>query len=585
MVSKLLKSLREYKKPSLLSILFVVLEVACDIMLPFVIQYLIDNLTSGDYGKLYMYGGILVGISLLSLLFGFYAAKFASKASTGFAKNLRKDLFYKVQDFSFSNIDKFSSSSLVTRMTTDIQWVQMAYGMIIRGAFRAPLIFIFSIVAAFFINVQLAWIFVIMTPLIGGILVLLAKLAHPIFDKVFTKYDALNASVEENVRGIRTVKTYVREDYEKKKFGNASNEITKNFIKANRILAWENPTMNAAMHISITLISVLGAWIITSTYKSYNPATGEIIYGALTTGQISSLITYGVQSFVSLMFLTMIGVMVVISITSMRRIVEVLDEVPDIKDKENALKNIKDGSVEFKNVNFKYKKDAEKYALKNINLSIKSGQFIGILGSTGSSKTTLISLISRLYDTTTGEVKVGGTNVVDYDIKTLRDNVAVVLQKNILFSGTIKENLLWGNSNATDDEIIHACKLAQADEFIRSFPEGYDTHIEQNGNNVSGGQKQRLCIARALLKNPKILILDDSTSAVDTKTDALIRKAFKEEIPHCTRIVIAQRVASLQDADQIFVMDNGTIVAHGKHDELLKKSDIYRETYEMQNRN
>jgi ABC-type multidrug transport system, ATPase and permease components len=584
MIKKLLKSLREYKTPSLLSILFIVLEVACDIALPFVIQYLIDNLTTGDYVKLYLYGGLLVGISLISLLFGFYAAKFASKASTGFAKNLRKDLFYKVQDFSFSNIDKFSSSSLVTRMTTDVQWVQMAYGMIIRGAFRAPLMFVFSIVAAFFINAQLAWIFVIMTPIIGGVLVLLARFAHPIFDKVFTRYDALNASVEENVRGIRTVKTYVREDYEKKKFGNASDDITKNFIKANKILAWQNPTMNVAMHVSITLISILGAYIVTSTYKSYNPQTGVIIYGALSTGQISSLITYGVQSFVSLMFLTMIGVMVVISITSMRRIVEVLDEVPDIKDKEKALTTIKDGSVEFKDVNFKYKKDAEKYALKGINLNINSGEFIGILGATGSSKTTLISLISRLYDTTTGEVKVGGVNVKDYNLKTLRDNVSVVLQKNVLFSGTIKENLRWGNPNATDDEIVHACKLAQADEFIRSFPEGYDTHIEQNGNNVSGGQKQRLCIARALLKNPKILILDDSTSAVDTKTDALIRKAFKEEIPHCTRIVIAQRVASLQEADQIFIMDNGTIVAHGKHDELLKTSDIYRETYEMQNR-
>jgi ATP-binding cassette subfamily B multidrug efflux pump len=402
--------------------------------------------------------------------------------------------------------------------------------------------------------------------------------------RYFTRYDALNASVEENVRGIRTVKTYVREDYEKKKFGNASDDITKNFIKANKILAWQNPTMNVAMHVSITLISILGAYIVTSTYKSYNPQTGVIIYGALSTGQISSLITYGVQSFVSLMFLTMIGVMVVISITSMRRIVEVLDEVPDIKDKEKALTTIKDGSVEFKDVNFKYKKDAEKYALKGINLNINSGEFIGILGATGSSKTTLISLISRLYDTTTGEVKVGGVNVKDYNLKTLRDNVSVVLQKNVLFSGTIKENLRWGNPNATDDEIVHACKLAQADEFIRSFPDGYDTHIEQNGNNVSGGQKQRLCIARALLKNPKILILDDSTSAVDTKTDALIRKAFKEEIPHCTRIVIAQRVASLQEADQIFIMDNGTIVAHGKHDELLKTSDIYRETYEMQNR-
>ncbi len=583
MIWKLLKSLREYKVPSLLSILFIVLEVACDIALPFIIQFLIDNLTTGDYGKLYLFGGLLVAISLISLLFGFFAAKFASKASTGFAKNLRKDLFYKVQDFSFSNIDKFSSSSLVTRMTTDIQWVQMAYGMIIRGAFRAPLMFVFSIVAAFFINAQLAWIFVIMTPIIGGILVLLAKLAHPIFDKVFTKYDALNASVEENIRGIRTVKTYVREDYEKKKFGNASDEITKNFIKANKILAWQNPTMNVAMHVSITLISVLGAYLVTSTYKSYDPQNG-IVYGALSTGQISSLITYGVQSFVSLMFLTMIGVMVVISITSMRRIVEVLDEVPDIKDKENALTTIKDGSISFNDVNFKYKQDAEKYALKNINLSIKSGDFIGILGATGSSKTTLVSLISRLYDTTTGEVKVGGINVKDYNLKTLRDNVSVVLQKNLLFSGTIKENLRWGNPSATDEEIIHACKLAQADEFIRSFPDGYDTHIEQNGNNVSGGQKQRLCIARALLKNPKILILDDSTSAVDTKTDALIRKSFKEEIPHCTRIVIAQRVASLQDADQIFIMDNGTIVARGTHDELLKTSDIYRETYEMQNR-
>lgn len=582
MFLKLLKSLREYKIPSLLSILFIVLEVGCDIALPFVIQYLIDNLTVGNYQKLYFYGGLLVIISVVSLLFGYFAARFASKAATGFAKNLRKDLFYKVQSFSFSNIDKFSSSSLVTRMTTDVQWVQMAYGMIIRGAFRAPLMFIFSIVAAFFINAELAWIFVIMTPIIGGVLVLLARLAHPIFDRVFTRYDKLNESVEENIRGIRTVKTYVREDYEKKKFGAASDDITTNFVKANRILAWQNPTMNVAMHVSITLISVLGAYLVTTTYSL--GANGEIIYGALSTGQISSLITYGVQSFVSLMFLTMIGVMIVISITSMRRIVEVLDETPDISNKEEALTNITDGSIVFNNVNFKYKKDAEKYALKNINLEINSGDFIGILGSTGSSKTTLVSLISRLYDTTTGEVLVGGNNVKDYDLKALRDSVSVVLQKNVLFSGTIKENLRWGKQDATDEEIIQACKLAQADEFIRQFPDGYDTHIEQNGNNVSGGQKQRLCIARALLKNPKILILDDSTSAVDTKTDALIRKAFQEEIPDCTRIVIAQRVASLQEADQIFVMDNGTIVAHGKHDELLKTSDIYRETFEMQNR-
>ena len=582
MFLKLLKSLREYKIPSLLSILFIVLEVACDIALPFVIQYLIDNLTVGNYQKLYFFGGLLVVISVVSLLFGYFAARFASKAATGFAKNLRKDLFYKVQSFSFSNIDKFSSSSLVTRMTTDIQWVQMAYGMIIRGAFRAPLMFVFSIVAAFFINAELAWIFVIMTPIIGGVLVLLARLAHPIFDRVFTRYDKLNESVEENIRGIRTVKTYVREDYEKKKFGAASDDITTNFVKANRILAWQNPTMNVAMHVSITLISVLGAYLVTTTYSL--GANGEIIYGALSTGQISSLITYGVQSFVSLMFLTMIGVMIVISITSMRRIVEVLDETPDISNKEEALTNITDGSIVFNNVNFKYKKDAEKYALKNINLQINSGEFIGILGSTGSSKTTLVSLISRLYDTTTGEVLVGGNNVKDYDLKALRDSVSVVLQKNVLFSGTIKENLKWGKQDATDEEIIQACKLAQADEFVRQFPGGYDTHIEQNGNNVSGGQKQRLCIARALLKNPKILILDDSTSAVDTKTDALIRKAFQEEIPDCTRIVIAQRVASLQEADQIFVMDNGTIVAHGKHDELLKTSDIYRETFEMQNR-
>jgi len=582
MFLKLLKSLREYKMPSLLSILFIVLEVACDIALPFVIQYLIDNLTVGNYQKLYFYGGLLVVISVVSLLFGYFAARFASKAATGFAKNLRKDLFYKVQSFSFSNIDKFSSSSLVTRMTTDVQWVQMAYGMIIRGAFRAPLMFIFSIVAAFFINAELAWIFVIMTPIIGGVLVLLARLAHPIFDRVFTRYDKLNESVEENIRGIRTVKTYVREDYEKKKFGAASDDITTNFVKANRILAWQNPTMNVAMHVSITLISVLGAYLVTTTYSL--GANGEIIYGALSTGQISSLITYGVQSFVSLMFLTMIGVMIVISITSMRRIVEVLDETPDISNKEGALTSITDGSIVFNNVNFKYKKDAEKYALKNINLQINSGEFIGILGSTGSSKTTLVSLISRLYDTTTGEVLVGGNNVKDYDLKALRDSVSVVLQKNVLFSGTIKENLKWGKQDATDEEIIQACKLAQADEFVRQFPGGYDTHIEQNGNNVSGGQKQRLCIARALLKNPKILILDDSTSAVDTKTDALIRKAFQEEIPDCTRIVIAQRVASLQEADQIFVMDNGTIVAHGKHDELLKTSDIYRETFEMQNR-
>ena len=584
MIKKLLSSLREYKAPSLLSILFITLEVVCDIALPFIIQYLIDNLTTGNYQKLYLYGGLLVAVSLISLLFGFLAAKFASKASTGFAKNLRHDLFNKVQDFSFSNIDNFSSSSLVTRMTTDIQWVQMSYGMIIRGAVRGPLMLIFSIVAAFCINTKIALVFVIMTPIIGGIFAIMARTAYPVFDKVFTKYDAMNASVEENIRGIRTVKTYVREDYEKAKFGKASDEITHYFIKANKILAWQTPTMNFAMHVTISLISLFGAYLIVTTYKGYDPSTGIISFGELSTGQISSLITYAVQSFTALMFITMIAVTVVISFTSMKRIVQVLDEVPDIVNSKTPVMVLNHGSIDFNEVDFKYKKDAERYALKNINLHINSGDFIGIIGGTGVSKTTLVSLISRLYDTTNGNVKIDGIDVKDYDIKTLRDNVSVVLQKNLLFSGTIKENLRWGNEKATESELIHACKLAQADEFIRGFPDGYDTKIEQNGNNVSGGQKQRLCIARALLKNPKILILDDSTSAVDTKTDALIRKAFKEEIPHCTRIVIAQRIDSIKDANKIIVMDNGTIVAQGTHDELLKTSDIYRETYEIQNR-
>jgi ATP-binding cassette subfamily B protein len=592
MFKLLFKSIREYKKPSVLSGLFISLEVACEIAIPYIILPLVDNIQynmvgdsmdiSGIYTTL-KYGGILLALALLSLCFGTLAAKEAAIGSTGFVKNLRHDLFYKINSFSFSNIDKFSSSSLVTRMTTDLQFIQMAYAMFIRIGVRGPLMLIFSIIASFTINVKLSLIFTVLVPFLGGVLIMVAAFAYPIFKSVFQKYDKMNERVEENVKGIRVVKTYVREDYEKEKFDKSSDEITKNFIKAEKILAWNTPAMQFSIHTAIVFVLILGSYIVATT--NHLGDDGNILWeGSLTTGGLTSLLTYSIQSLNSLMMITQVGVLFVISLTSIQRVSEVLREESSIVDPKNPIKEVKDGSIVFSGVNFKYSDKAERYALKGVNLSIKSGEVIGIIGGTGSSKTTLVNLIDRLYDVSTGEVLVAGHDVRDYDLKTLRDSVAVVLQKNVLFSGSIKENMRWGNEGASDEEIIEACKLAQADEFIERMPDKYDSYIEQGGSNVSGGQRQRLCIARALLKKPKVLILDDSTSAVDTKTDSLIRKGLKEYLPSCTKIIIAQRVASIEEADQIFVMDDGEIVARGNSEELKESSPIYREIYDLQNR-
>ena len=583
MIKKLMSCIREFKTPSLLSAIFIAFEVIFECIIPYIIAFIIDNITTGNYQLLATYSGILIGLSILSFICGFISAKEGSKASTGFARNIRHDIFYSVQDFSFSNIDKFSSSSLVTRMTTDVSNIQMAYGMIIRIGVRAPLMLIVSIIMAFTLNYKLALIFVALVPILGFILIFIAIKSHPIFERVFKKYDNLNASVNENVKGIRTVKTYVREDYEKQKFGKASDEIATNFIKAEKLLAWNPPAMQFAMNVALILVSVIGSYLIATTNGGYD-ANGNVIWGELSTGSLSSLISYGMQCLSNLMMITMVLVMIMISLTSMERVVEVLNEKSNITNPINPIMKVDNGDISFKNVNFKYNIDAEEYALKNVNLKIKSGQVVGILGGTGASKSTLVNLISRLYDTTTGEIGVGDHNVKEYDLKTLRDQVSVVLQKNLLFSGTIKQNMLWGNENATDDEILEACKLAQADEFIETFPDKYQTIITQGGTNVSGGQKQRLCIARALLKKPKILILDDSTSAVDTKTDSLIRDALSKSMPDCTKIVIAQRISSLKEADLIIVMDKGKIIDKGTHDELLKSSKIYKEIYDIQNR-
>lgn len=574
MIRELSKSIREYKKTSVLSPVFVSLEVIMECIIPFVIARLVNEIKAGCGLKtIAIYGGILILMAGLALATGAMAGSVAATGSCGFAKNLRKDMFYRIQTYSFTNIDKFSTSSLVTRLTTDVTNVQMAYMMIIRVAIRSPLMLIFSFTMAFIMGGKMAWIFVILVPILAVGLFLIIRLAMPLFKRVFKKYDNLNNSIQENIKGMRVVKSYVREEYEKEKFEKAADNICQDFTKAEKILAYNNPLMQFCMYTVMIFVMYFGSYVII-TSRGLD----------LDVGQFSALLTYSFQILNSLMMMSMIFVMITMASESAKRIMEVLQEEGTIKDPENPVYEVKDGSIDFENVNFKYAKTAEKMALSNIDLHIRSGETIGVIGGTGSSKSSLIQLISRLYDATEGCVKVGGLDVKKYDLTSLRNEVSVVLQKNVLFSGTIKENLRWGNKDATDEEIIKACKLAQADDFIRQFPKQYDTYIEQGGTNVSGGQKQRLCIARALLKKPKILILDDSTSAVDTKTDALIRRAFKEFIPETTKIIIAQRISSVEEADRIIVMDKGTINAIGTHKQLLAENEIYKEVYTSQNK-
>ena len=574
MIKILAKSIREYKKPAILTPILVTGEVVFECIIPYLIAQLVNQIQAGcEMIVIVKYGTILVVLALLSLLLGAMAGSYCATASCGLARNLRKDMFYKIQSYSFENIDKFSVSSLVTRMTTDVTNVQQAYMMIIRAAIRSPLMLIFSFVMGFVMGGRVAVIYLVTIPILAIALTLVVRKTMPIFRKVFKKYDALNASVQENIRGMRVVKSYVREEYEKKKFHVAADDVRADFTRAERILALNNPIMMFCVYLVMVVILTFGSYTVITTRGL-----------DLNVGQMSSLLTYNFQILMSLMMLSMVFVMITMAEESAKRIVEVLTEESSLKNPENPVMAVKDGSIDFDNVSFKYSKKADRMALKDINLHIRSGEVIGIIGGTGSSKSTLIQLISRLYDTTEGTVKVGGVDVREYDMEVLRNQVAVVLQKNVLFSGTIKDNLRWGNQDATDEEMIEACKLAQADEFVQQFPDKYDTWIEQGGTNVSGGQKQRLCIARALLKKPKILILDDSTSAVDTRTDALIRKAFREFIPETTKIIIAQRVASVEDADRIIVMDGGTINAIGTHEELLKNNEIYREVYTSQNK-
>ncbi|MDE5576371.1 MAG: ABC transporter ATP-binding protein/permease [Oscillospiraceae bacterium] len=574
MVKKIAGCIREYKKTTIATPLLVAMEVVMECIIPFIIAELVNNIKDGcTMNTIVTYGLVLVVMACLSLMFGALAGSTCATASCGLAKNLRKDMFYNIQRFSFENIDRFSTSSLVTRLTTDVTNVQMAFMMIIRTAIRAPFMLIFAFVMAFVMGGRMAVIFVVVAPILGFGLFFVSYKVMPLFRSVFKKYDNLNSSIQENIKGIRVVKSYVREEYEKKKFGDAAEDVCRDFTKAERILAINNPLMQFCLYAVMVFVLSFGSYTIITTRGA-----------ALDVGQFSALLTYSFMILMSLMMISMIFVMITMSIESCKRIVEVLDEESSLSNPENPVYEIADGSVDFDNVSFKYSASAERMTLSGIDLHIKSGQTVGIIGGTGSSKSSLVQLISRLYDVADGSVKVGGRDVREYDLETLRNQVAVVLQKNILFSGTIKENLRWGNKEATDEEMIEACKLAQADEFIVRFPNGYDTYIEQGGANVSGGQKQRLCIARALLKKPKILIMDDSTSAVDTKTDALIRKAMREFIPETTKFIIAQRISSVQDADMIIVMEGGTVSAAGTHDELLKTNEIYKDLYMLQNK-
>ena len=574
MIKVLARSIREFKKASILTPLLVTVEVILECAIPFVIANLVNQMQAGcSMDVIVRYGIVLIAMSIVSLIFGGAAGATCAAASTGFARNLRRDMFYNIQNYSFENIDKFSVSSLVTRMTTDIMNVQMAYMMIIRVAIRCPLMLVFSFAMGFIMGGRLAIIFLFTIPILSIGLFLVIRAATPLFRRVFRKYDALNDSVQENVQAMRVVKSYVREEYEKKKFGAAAENVQKDFTKAERIMAINSPMMQFCVYAGMVFVISYGSYaVITSRGLDLN------------VGQMSAMLTYSFQILMSLMMVSMVFVMITMASESAERIVEVLSEKSSLTSPENGLTEVKDGSIDFDNVSFKYSKKAERMALADIDLHIKSGEVIGILGGTGSSKSSLIQLIPRLYDVTEGSVKVGGEDVRKYDLEALRNQVSVVLQKNVLFSGTIKDNLRWGNPDATDEQLIEACKLAQADEFIQQFPDKYDTWIEQGGTNVSGGQKQRLCIARALLKKPKILILDDSTSAVDTRTDALIRKGFREFIPETTKIIIAQRVASVQDADRIILMKGGRIDAIGTHEELMKSSEVYREIYTSQNR-
>ena len=571
MIKKLAQYIKQYKKDSILTPIFVIFEVIMEVLIPYLMARIIDvGIQNSDLNYIFKIGAILVVSAILSLTFGMLSGRYAAKASAGFAKNLRQGMFYNIQNYSFTNIDKFSTSSLVTRLTTDVTNVQMAFQMIIRILVRAPIMLIFALTMAFSINSKLAWIFVVTMPILAVVLFYIAIKAHPYFEKVFKKYDSLNRVVGENLNAIRVVKAYNREEHEQNKFGNVNDEVYKLFKKAEKIVAFNSPAMQLTIYTCILLISWIGAKL--------------IVGGSMQTGELSSIITYAWQILSSLMMISFVFVMIIIAESSAERIIEVLDEESTIRNKENPVMKVKDGSITFDHVSFQYDdaKAEDELPLEDINIEIESGETIGIIGATGSSKSTIVNLIPRLYDVSEGAIKVGGIDVRDYDIETLRNEVAVVLQKNVLFSGTIKENLRWGNKEASDEELVRVCKLAQADGFIQEFPDKYDTLLDQGGTNVSGGQKQRICIARALLKKPKILILDDSTSAVDTKTDALIRKAFREEIPNTTKIIIAQRITSVEDADRIIVLEDGKINGIGTSEELLKTNAIYQEVYESQ---